>query len=126
MASPMHNLPEHLAMPLNFDGEGPETDPRKVERVVCWCGQPGCQKWRPPRCKHVFRTRHKHLDDGRAYCEQCCEDQMVGEVRIGHETHTHDWHPLGDKSERCAFCGTYRLLLKGVWVDVSDVGDLRG
>lgn len=39
MSSPMYEMPEHLDMPINADGGGPETNPELVARVVCWeCG----------------------------------------------------------------------------------------
>jgi len=42
----MYEIPEHLAMPINGAGQGPETDPELVTDTVCWCGEEGCQKWR--------------------------------------------------------------------------------
>jgi hypothetical protein len=32
----MCELPEHLEVPLNRDGNGPEMDPERVVRSVCW------------------------------------------------------------------------------------------
>jgi hypothetical protein len=37
------DLDGHCEMPLNADGQGPETDESKVVRIVCWC-------WRGRRC----------------------------------------------------------------------------
>jgi hypothetical protein len=36
----------HLEMPLNADDQGPETDPAKVVRTVCWC-------WRGEKCEVI-------------------------------------------------------------------------
>jgi hypothetical protein len=46
VSTPMYEIPEHLAMPINGAGQGPETDPELVTDTVCWCGEEGCQKWR--------------------------------------------------------------------------------
>lgn len=36
MSSPMYDLPEHFPMPINANGQGPETDESKVVRTICW------------------------------------------------------------------------------------------
>jgi len=46
MSSPMIDLPEHAPMPINAEGNGPETDPDKVIGIVCWCGDNDCTEWR--------------------------------------------------------------------------------
>lgn len=45
MSTPMYDLPEHLWMGVNRDGEGPvsEREPDFWD-YVCWCGEPGCTK----------------------------------------------------------------------------------
>ena len=40
----MFDLPEHLPIDLNAEGRGPETDPAKVVRTVCWSCRPE-QAW---------------------------------------------------------------------------------
>jgi hypothetical protein len=44
MSSPMFDIPVHLAMPVNAKGQGPETDPALVAKVVCWCGDRWCRR----------------------------------------------------------------------------------
>lgn len=44
MSSPMYDLPEHLQIEVNADGQGPETDPTLVVGTVCWCGKETCDK----------------------------------------------------------------------------------
>ena len=46
LSTPMYEVPEHLPIPINSDGGGPETDPELVVDIVCWCGEIGCQLWR--------------------------------------------------------------------------------
>lgn len=44
----MYDLPEHLRMGLTKDGQGPvlsEEDP-DFDHYGCWCGTPGCEKWK--------------------------------------------------------------------------------
>lgn len=36
----MYDLPAHHEMPINKDGQGPETNPELVTDVHCWCGMP--------------------------------------------------------------------------------------
>ena len=40
----MFDIPEHLPMGVNKDGQGPvdEGDP-EYDRTVCWCGKTGCE-----------------------------------------------------------------------------------
>lgn len=48
MSTPMYDLPEHLRMGLTKDGQGPvlsEEDP-DFDHYGCWCGTPGCEKWK--------------------------------------------------------------------------------
>jgi hypothetical protein len=37
------DLDGHLEMPLNAQGRGPEMDPAKAVRIICWC-------WRGKDC----------------------------------------------------------------------------
>lgn len=32
----MIEVPDHFPMPINAEGQGPETDPEKVVSVICW------------------------------------------------------------------------------------------
>lgn len=43
MSTPMYDLPEHLKIGVNIDGDGPveESEPG-FHHYVCWCGRPGC------------------------------------------------------------------------------------
>lgn len=43
MSTPMYDLPEHLPIGINKDGQGPvaEDDP-EFDRIICWCGDAGC------------------------------------------------------------------------------------
>lgn len=43
MCSPMPELPEHFPIPINGNGDGPAA-PSETVAVVCWCGDPTCQK----------------------------------------------------------------------------------
>lgn len=38
MSSPMFDIPEHFLIPVNADGNGPETDISKISAWLCWCG----------------------------------------------------------------------------------------
>ena len=40
------DLPVHLSMPVNKDGQGPlNNDDPNIDRIVCWCGDDACQKY---------------------------------------------------------------------------------
>ena len=41
----MYDLPEHFPIPVNKEGQGPETDLAKVESYVCWCDDTLCPKF---------------------------------------------------------------------------------
>lgn len=40
----MIEMPEHLPMPINAAGQGPETDPALVVDEICWSCQPA-ESW---------------------------------------------------------------------------------
>lgn len=42
----MFDLPEHLPLPVNAQGQGP-ADPDDTVAVVCWCNDPACQEFGP-------------------------------------------------------------------------------
>ena len=44
---PDSDLPQHVPMPINADGDGP-ADPDETVGVVCWCGQPDCREYERP------------------------------------------------------------------------------
>ena len=44
MSAPMFDLPEHLAMPVDKNGDGP-ADGADIYRIVCWCGKFGCVEY---------------------------------------------------------------------------------
>lgn len=41
MSTPMFDLPEHMLIPVNEDGDGP-VDEADAARWVCWCGDDSC------------------------------------------------------------------------------------
>ena len=47
MSSPMADLPEHVMIGVDAEGNGPveEGEPR-FARYVCWCGREGCTEYR--------------------------------------------------------------------------------
>lgn len=48
MCSPMFELPEHLLIPVDADGNGP-AEPENTAREACWCGDNTCPgPTRPP------------------------------------------------------------------------------
>lgn len=40
------DLDGHCPMPLNVEGQGPEMDPARVVRTICWC-------WRGGDCEEI-------------------------------------------------------------------------
>ena len=46
MSTPMFEIPEHVSIGVNKQGQGPvdEADP-EYDRTVCWCGVLGCRKF---------------------------------------------------------------------------------
>lgn len=40
----MYDMPEHLVMPINAQGQGP-AKPEETVAFVCWCGTKGCDKF---------------------------------------------------------------------------------
>ena len=40
MSTPMYDVPVHFLMPINDYGGGPELDPKKVVRTICWSCMP--------------------------------------------------------------------------------------
>jgi hypothetical protein len=42
MSTPMYDMPEHFPLPLNDQGQGPETDDNAVYTFGCWCGKSDC------------------------------------------------------------------------------------
>lgn len=44
MSTPMYDMPEHLMMAVNENGQGP-ADPEETVAFVCWCGTKGCDKF---------------------------------------------------------------------------------
>ena len=45
MSTPMWDMPEHLEVPVNADGQGPVSD-AEADHYVCFCGTPGCTKYK--------------------------------------------------------------------------------
>jgi hypothetical protein len=45
----MYEIPEHFPMPINVEGNGPETDPEFVVRTICW----GCLPAQDWPCEHA-------------------------------------------------------------------------
>lgn len=41
MSSPMYDVPEHLIIPVNRDGDGPVPD-AEFDHYDCWCADPKC------------------------------------------------------------------------------------
>ncbi len=41
MSTPMFEVPEHLPMPVNANGQGP-VEEAEAESWTCWCGNPAC------------------------------------------------------------------------------------
>lgn len=52
----MYDLPEHLWMGVNADGEGPMDTAEEVHHWVCWCGTPGCNL--PEKEKPRMTNKH--------------------------------------------------------------------
>ncbi len=38
----MFDIPDHFPITINADGDGPECDPTKITKIVCWCGKDTC------------------------------------------------------------------------------------
>jgi hypothetical protein len=55
----MYDLPAHHEMPINKNGDGPETNPELVTDVHCWCGMP---RW-PCPLEYVAEDVWTHLFD---------------------------------------------------------------
>ena len=55
MSTPMYDTPTHFPMPINSEGEGPETDASKVVRTVCWSCIPA-EDW---PCEASRKVLHK-------------------------------------------------------------------
>lgn len=45
MTSPMFELPDHLPMPVNVNGQGPADEDEAVA-TVCWCGNEKCEEYK--------------------------------------------------------------------------------
>jgi hypothetical protein len=41
VSSPMFDLPDHLLIPVDGDGNGP-VDEADAHHWACWCGRPDC------------------------------------------------------------------------------------
>jgi hypothetical protein len=39
---------DHVMIPVNADGDGPERNPNNVAAVVCLCGVPQCEEFPQP------------------------------------------------------------------------------
>jgi hypothetical protein len=46
VSTPMWEMPEHLSMPVNSLGQGPETDESMIAGTICWCMEPLCTRYR--------------------------------------------------------------------------------
>lgn len=44
MSTPMYDIPEHFAVPLNEKGNGP-SEGDDFHHWGCWCGDAQCVKW---------------------------------------------------------------------------------
>lgn len=45
MSTPMYDAPEHMALPINEYGQGPEEDIARISWWVCWCSDPQCPRF---------------------------------------------------------------------------------
>lgn len=49
MSAPMYDIPDHLWMGVNAEGQGPVDSAEEAADWVCWCGISGCTKPLGPR-----------------------------------------------------------------------------
>lgn len=42
MSTPMHELPEHMLIPVDENGDGPVPE-AEAAHWVCWCGNADCK-----------------------------------------------------------------------------------
>jgi hypothetical protein len=69
----MHDMPEHLMMPVNAEGQGPVTD-AEASAYACWCGtECGLQQ-------HIYSAT------GTLLCEDMkahdAEPALLGDVKV--------------------------------------------
>jgi len=78
----MPDTPEHFPIEVDAQGRGP-VDPAETADVVCWCGQPGCQRFlgNLKDATVAFRTALGALKAQRSvshlgeHCSASCFDQ---------------------------------------------------
>lgn len=94
MSSPMFDLPDHLPIEINADGRGPETDPEKVDRTVCWsCWPP--EDWPCKAMTTVYKVimnghvwdYSTHRSDTERWKAKILSEEPEAEVEIAESTY---------------------------------------